>query len=810
MSAKNKSISSVRAGDAHEKPTDKLSVKEFRDRFCIPNSVIVEFLNGEDVVSIEKVEGRAITFSKEQFNAGLRFPLPTLFKEFLHFSQIPPAFIDPNIVRVLMGCNIINMLFNLDLTLLEVLFVYSLKKGKNDIFSMAAHLPSLQLVTELPDSTKGGAKGYVVVRGAWAGVIGASGRLFLQTTQWSGKEGPHSDWVEKTSFACLNKLFEIDARERHYGMLLTARNLMAVDLPIYKEVKEADAEKRRALLDDREKRKNEGTLRKAPGQKRSAASSKESPNEKEEAGDFNKPARFSPSGWGCSRGYLCGGSSSYGDPTGGDESRKPESTFWRVEPCRPCSGEGASFKRSCSARNLKSDLIGRLQDRFQEIEVSCSSAQDAHPEGSEVEMATETPAVPVVVPDEGVPGETHSAENVEAPDPEEESPSNASSGGILLMMQLSSLLTLLVTQSLARHGQQHDLFTDLLRTADYMKAFASQRENSEDQLRLRLEEAEATQKEELEGEFAADREALEADYQKQVDDMFFFGYRCCMKKNGIKRDVPSIPRRTIFEASGPYFAIVMGGCSLLIVCHPDGCAFPYFICPIQVSSQLCVCIVLLCASVRMAHRTPGSSSTHFPLACSSLFFKAVIRFCLWLLLARYFEDNAVWSMNSGIQLRTEIPECDAVKLWTIVSYDGLWNSKTADDVFPYELGDIFVFDASICFSFHPFTEAPKVGPVKDRLYKCPPIKVKRAACTGFCVPVWDLRVECLSGDILQYCPSILGRLLGCLNGVASEVSATEGLVCTYIAPCAHPWPRIPPGCVLLQVANRYRPEFGDG
>ena len=99
--------------------------------------------------------------------------------------------------------------------------------------------------------------------------------------------------MEKTSFACLNKLFEIDAKERHYATLLTARNLMAVvwesqeyvvnilprklpkevvpgeyyvlkDLPIYQEVKEADAEKRRALLDDREKRKNEGTLRKAP------------------------------------------------------------------------------------------------------------------------------------------------------------------------------------------------------------------------------------------------------------------------------------------------------------------------------------------------------------------------------------------------------------------------------------------------------------------------------------------------------------------------------------------------------------------
>ena len=40
--------------------------------------------------------------------------------------------------------------------------------------------------------------------------------------------------------------------------------------------------------------------------------------------------------------------------------------------------------------------------------------------------------------------------------------------------------------------QQHDLFTDLLRTTDYMKAFASQRKDSENQLHLRLEEAEAS------------------------------------------------------------------------------------------------------------------------------------------------------------------------------------------------------------------------------------------------------------------------------------------------------------------------------
>ena len=170
MSATQEAISSSSSEGARaEKTIDKLSVKEFCERFCIPNGVLVEFLDGE-AVSAEKAEGNAISFAKEQFNAGLRFPLPSLFKEFLHFTQIPPAYIHPNIVRVLMGCSVLSLLYNLDLSLLEVLFVYSLKKGKNDIFSMAADLPSLQLVTELLDSTKGGAKGHVMVWGIWAGL----------------------------------------------------------------------------------------------------------------------------------------------------------------------------------------------------------------------------------------------------------------------------------------------------------------------------------------------------------------------------------------------------------------------------------------------------------------------------------------------------------------------------------------------------------------------------------------------------------------------------------------------------------------
>nr|CAN71791.1 hypothetical protein VITISV_003055 [Vitis vinifera] len=236
-----KTVSSVRVSEAGEKAIDKLNAKEFRERFRIPHDVLIDLVNEEAAMPAEKGGKNAILFTKEQFNAGLRFPLPALFKEFLHFSQIPPIFIHPNLVRVLMGCSIINMLYSLDLTLLELFFVYSLKKAKNDIFSVSAHLPSLQMVTELLDSTKGGAKGLVAVWG-----LELRGHLV--------------DWVEKASFACVCKLFEIDPKERAYKTLLSARNLTEVVrepqeyviniLPrkLAKdeiEAKEADAERRR-------------------------------------------------------------------------------------------------------------------------------------------------------------------------------------------------------------------------------------------------------------------------------------------------------------------------------------------------------------------------------------------------------------------------------------------------------------------------------------------------------------------------------------------------------------------------------------
>ena len=113
-------------------------------------------------------------------------------------------------------------------------------------------------------------------------------------------------------------------------------------------------------------------------------------------------------------------------------------------------------------------------------------------------------------------------------------------------------------------------------------------------LQLRL----TSQKEELESEFATEREELEANYQKQVDDMFFFGYRYCMKKHGIKRDVPQYPqaRRKSCAASLLHesFSFCNFYCCLLFAsCSPE--TFVYILTDINKAYifHICTCLFLL-------------------------------------------------------------------------------------------------------------------------------------------------------------------------------------------------------------------------
>ncbi|WKA03054.1 hypothetical protein VitviT2T_021189 [Vitis vinifera] len=111
------------------------------DHFRISNVISILLVNDKPT-PIEKLSHNATYFSKEQFNVGLRFPLPSLLKQFFHFTKIPPAFLHPNVVRVLMGCSVLDMLYHLDLSLLEIVFVYTIKMSQKERFNLSAHISS--------------------------------------------------------------------------------------------------------------------------------------------------------------------------------------------------------------------------------------------------------------------------------------------------------------------------------------------------------------------------------------------------------------------------------------------------------------------------------------------------------------------------------------------------------------------------------------------------------------------------------------------------------------------------------------------
>ena len=137
-------------------------------------------------------EYNGVFFTREHLAAGLRFPVLALVKQFLHFTQAPLALIHPNVIRILIGCCVLNHLYQLDLSLVELCIIYFLRIGQGGQMSMSVLNPRLQVVNGLPDSPKTEGKGVLLVRGPWDESPGSLGLPFnINRSQsfpgvWSG------------------------------------------------------------------------------------------------------------------------------------------------------------------------------------------------------------------------------------------------------------------------------------------------------------------------------------------------------------------------------------------------------------------------------------------------------------------------------------------------------------------------------------------------------------------------------------------------------------------------------------------------
>ena len=157
-----------RLGPSRESPSASsiifsLSIDKVRSYCQILKDIDFELSEGPAESTVGE-EYKAVFFTRKHLAVGLRFPVSSLVKQFLHFTRAPPAYIHSNVIRIMTGCCVLNLLYQLDLSLVEVCSAYTLRLVR---LCMSTQSPQLQFITGLPDSPKFEAKGVILVKGPW-------------------------------------------------------------------------------------------------------------------------------------------------------------------------------------------------------------------------------------------------------------------------------------------------------------------------------------------------------------------------------------------------------------------------------------------------------------------------------------------------------------------------------------------------------------------------------------------------------------------------------------------------------------------
>ena len=141
-----------------------LTMEELRAYCDVPDNIDLTLMEEPDESTMGG-EHNFVFFTQEHLATGLRFPVPTLVKQFLHFTRAPPTLVHPNTIQILNRCSVLNLLYQLDLSLVEICFAYFLRIGQGGRMSMSIQDSWLQFVNGLLDSPKMEAKGVILVKG---------------------------------------------------------------------------------------------------------------------------------------------------------------------------------------------------------------------------------------------------------------------------------------------------------------------------------------------------------------------------------------------------------------------------------------------------------------------------------------------------------------------------------------------------------------------------------------------------------------------------------------------------------------------
>ena len=141
---------------------------QFRQIYQVPPSISLSYCHSDNLPIINRDELliRVMTVVE----GGVRFPLHSLFIDFLQTVNASPSQVSINVFRIIMGIVTINCLLGVNLTSKEILSVYQYmcpeEESRTSCHLKAREL-NVKLVNGFPDSNKGYDKDYLRVSGEW-------------------------------------------------------------------------------------------------------------------------------------------------------------------------------------------------------------------------------------------------------------------------------------------------------------------------------------------------------------------------------------------------------------------------------------------------------------------------------------------------------------------------------------------------------------------------------------------------------------------------------------------------------------------
>ena len=130
----------LRATPSTSSIISSLTMEELRAFYEVPNNIDLWLMERVDESTLGG-EHNGVFFTREHLAVGLRFPVPAIVKQFFHFTRVPSALIHPNVIRILIGSCVLNHLYQLDLSLVELFMIYFLSIGSGGRMSMSVLSP---------------------------------------------------------------------------------------------------------------------------------------------------------------------------------------------------------------------------------------------------------------------------------------------------------------------------------------------------------------------------------------------------------------------------------------------------------------------------------------------------------------------------------------------------------------------------------------------------------------------------------------------------------------------------------------------